>query len=79
MMDFDARRSSPNHHSLYKEYRTQRFYWESIVMLRKLLCAAALVLLNNQALEAQLTVMAIVIVVALALHLVRWWGSLAGT
>ena len=40
-------------------------------MLRKLLCAAALVLLNNQALEAQLTVMAIVIVVALSLHLVR--------
>lgn len=54
-------------HSLTR--RAPCFWWESVVMLRKLLCAATLVLLSNQRLEAQLTTMALVLLLALLLHL----------
>jgi hypothetical protein len=53
---------------LYEEYETKYYYWESIIMLRKLLVVIVIVFLSGRGLDLQVMATIAVVSVALALQ-----------
>ncbi|GFH11899.1 uncharacterized protein HaLaN_07477 [Haematococcus lacustris] len=54
---------------MYADYRTCRFFWESVVMLRKVVIAAAMVFLAITDIGLQVATSAIIVLLFLFLHL----------